>query len=222
MRTVAVLPVKRFALAKQRLGGSLAAVQRRTLAEAMVRDVLDALGRVDAIERVVVVTAEPAAVEAAGEADADVVHDGLEAGQSAAARAGVAEAIRRGAERVLLVPGDCPALDPAEVTALLGTAATGRGAVVVPDRHGTGTNALVLTPPDVIGPAFGPGSFARHMSAGRAAAATVSVAAVPSLGLDVDTADDLAALRAALATRPGGAFRTRQVLARGLAVEPAA
>ncbi len=222
MRTVAVLPVKRFALAKQRLGGSLAAVQRRTLAEAMVRDVLEALRRVDAIELVVVVTAEPAAVEAAGEASAYVVHDDLEAGQSAAARAGVAEALRRGADRVLLVPGDCPALDPAEVTALLDPPGSGRRAVVVPDRHGTGTNALVLAPPDVIGPAFGPGSFARHMSAGRAAGAAVSVATVSSLGLDVDTADDLAALQAALAARPGGAFRTRRVLARGLAVKPAA
>ena len=79
--------------------------------------------------------------------------------------------------------------------------------VIVPDRHGSGTNALLLAPPSVVGPSFGAGSFARHAAQARAAGATVKVSDLPSLGLDVDTPDDLAALRAALdaAARPRAA-----------------
>ena len=208
MRTAAILPVKSFARAKQRLGD--AHPDRPRLAAAMVGDVLEALGGVAGLADLIVVTAEPAAAAAARAAGAHVVHDSEEAGQSAAAALGIAAARERGAERVLLVPGDCPALDPGEVARLL---ERGEGAVIVPDRHGTGTNALLLAPPDVFAPAFGPGSFARHAARARAAGAVVKVCELPSLGLDVDTPGDLAALRAALAARPGHAPRTRALLA---------
>ena len=85
---------------------------------------------------------------------------------------------------------------------------------IVPDRHGTGTNALVLTPPGAIAPSFGPGSRARHEAAAEAAGAEWRIAEPPSLTLDVDTADDLAVLRAALDARTGGAAYTRGMLAR--------
>jgi 2-phospho-L-lactate/phosphoenolpyruvate guanylyltransferase len=42
----------------------------------------------------------------------------------------------------------------------------------------------------------------------------VKVCDLPSLGLDVDTPDDLAALRSALDARPATAARTRAVLER--------
>jgi 2-phospho-L-lactate guanylyltransferase len=201
MRTLAVLPIKSFGRAKQRLGSAVA--QRPRLAEAMAADVLEALGCVRGLDGVVVVTAEPQAARIARDARAEVVHDPREAGQSAAAALGVQAALRAGAERVLLVPGDCPTLDPEELEALLACTAP---VVIVPDRHGAGTNALLLTPPDVLAPSFGDGSFARHAALARAA--EVRVAPVPSLGLDVDTPEDLAALLA----RSGGAPRTRALL----------
>jgi len=223
VRTLAVLPVKSFGLAKQRLGAAVGVDERRALARAMVGDVLEALGRVARLDGVIVVTAEAAAVDAAGAAgmeDArggraarrrgplvEVVQDPSEAGQSAAATLGIRAAVTRGAERVLLVPGDCPALDPAEVDALL--APREAGVVIVPDRHGTGTNALLLAPPTAITPAFGPGSFARHRALAGGAG---RVAELASLGLDVDTPGDLVALRGALAAHAGGAPRTRALL----------
>src|SRR5215211_5188750 len=171
MRTAAVLPVKSFGRAKQRLGAAVQQPARAGLAAAMVGDVLAALGRVEALGDVIVVTAEPRAA-AARAAGAHVVHDPGETGQSDAAALGVAAAVARGAARALLVPGDCPSLDSGEVAALL----TGDGSVViVPDRHGTGTNALLLTPPEVMAPAFGPGSFARHTARAAAAGASVRI-----------------------------------------------
>jgi 2-phospho-L-lactate guanylyltransferase len=207
MRTVAVLPVKSFGRAKQRLRP--AGVDRAELAAAMVGDVLEALGAVRGLDGIVVVSAEDPAGRTAG---IEWVHDPDEVGQSAAALRGVRTAVARGAQRVLLVPGDCPALDAVEVDDLLVSAAP--GVVIVPDRHGSGTNALLLDPPTVLTPAFGPGSFARHAALAHAAGATVRVGRLPSLELDVDTPGDLAALRAALAAGHGAAPRTRALLER--------
>ena len=210
MRTVAVLPVKTFSRAKQRLSDAVGEHDRRDLAAAMVADVLDALARIERLEAVVVVTAEPLAVAATEAAGAAVVHDPEEAGQSTAARRGIAAALELGAERVLAVPGDCPALDAGQVGALLARERE-PGVVIVPDRHGSGTNALLLAPPDAIAPSFGVGSFARHAARARAAGATIRVARLASLELDVDTPEDLAALQAALSAS-AGAPRTRAVL----------
>ena len=142
----------------------------------------------------------PVEIAAAGVAlarahDALIVEDEAETGQSAAASLGVARAAEFGAERVLMVPGDCPALDDREVQALITRQIAGPAVTIVPDRHGTGTNALLLSPPDVIEPAFGEGSFVRHLAAAEASGARVTVEEVASLALDVDTPDDLDALR---------------------------
>jgi 2-phospho-L-lactate guanylyltransferase len=216
-RTIAVLPIKRFGSAKQRLDNGLSDGTRRALAEAMVTDVLIALRRAKYIDEVLVVSGETMAVAlAAGYDAAAVIDDPDDIGHSAAARRGVQAAMERGATRVLLVPGDCPALDPAELDELLEDAegVATPDVIVVPDRHGDGTNALLLTPPDAIQPAFGPGSRERHERLAAEAGATCTAIAVPTLGLDVDTVDDLAALRTALEDVRGGASHTRGLLAR--------
>jgi 2-phospho-L-lactate guanylyltransferase len=214
VRTTAVLPIKSFARAKQRLGDAVGAVEREQLAAAMVSDVLAALAAVPEIAEVVVVTAEPLAARAAEEAGAAVVDDPEESGQSAAAARGIEAALGRGAERALLVPGDCPAVEPEELSRLIARGGGSPSVVIVPDRHGSGTNALLLTPPHAVAPSFGTGSFARHAATAYAAGASVKVCELPSLGLDVDTPDDLAALRTALEARPETAARTRAVLDR--------
>jgi 2-phospho-L-lactate guanylyltransferase len=201
MITVAVLPMKRFDRAKQRLAPGVAGGSREVLAEAMLRDVLSALAEVRSLYRIVVVTGERRAQALARAHDAVIVEDLEEHGQSAAAARGIARALEIGAERVVLVPGDCPALDPAELHALLASDDDVPGVTVIPDRHGTGTNGLVLSPPGAIAPAFGEGSFDRHCAAARASGARLAVARLPSLALDVDTPADLAALRGASVRR---------------------
>jgi 2-phospho-L-lactate guanylyltransferase len=216
-RTIAVLPIKRFGSAKQRLDNGLSDGTRRALAEAMVTDVLIALRRAKYVDEVLVVSGETMAVAlAAGYDAAAVIDDPDDIGHSAAARRGVQAAMERGATRVLLVPGDCPALDPTELDELLEDAegVATPDVIVVPDRHGDGTNALLLTPPDAIQPAFGPGSRERHERLAAEAGATCTAIAVPTLGLDVDTVDDLTALRTALEDVRGGASHTRGLLAR--------
>jgi 2-phospho-L-lactate/phosphoenolpyruvate guanylyltransferase len=82
----------------------------------------------------------------------------------------------------------------------------------VPDRHGTGTNGLLLTPPSAIAPSFGPGSCERHRSLALAAGVPCRLERPASLLLDVDTGADLAALRERLAHTSERAARTRAVL----------
>ncbi|HUB73283.1 MAG TPA: 2-phospho-L-lactate guanylyltransferase [Solirubrobacteraceae bacterium] len=219
MRTAAVLPVKSFARAKQRLRASVLEALRRELAEAMVADVLAALERTAGIERTIVVTREPRVAGIAGAPGVLLLDDAAESGQSHAAAIGVARARADGFERVLCVPGDCPAMDPRELERLLAAdaaaAAEGPAVTVLPDRHGSGTNGLLLRPPGAIAPSFGPGSCARHQALAAAAGVPCAVRALPSLLLDVDTGADLGALRARLAARAGGATRTRTVLDAG-------
>jgi 2-phospho-L-lactate guanylyltransferase len=212
MRTAAILPIKRFALAKQRLGESVAEQLRLDLAWAMVGDVLVVLSHSPAIELTVVVTNEPSVTAAARYIGAIVVADTAESGQSAAVAIGIERALAEGAERVLCVPGDCPALDPEELDRLLDGGCT--EVVIVPDRHGTGTNGLLLAPPDVMTPSFGPDSCERHGELAKAAGAHCRVEQVASLLLDIDTGEDLAVLRERLAGEQVRAPRTRAVLRR--------
>jgi 2-phospho-L-lactate guanylyltransferase len=84
--------------------------------------------------------------------------------------------------------------------------------LIVPDRHGTGTNALLITPPGVFEPSFGEGSHDRHQELARAAGVVAETVAVPTLGLDLDTPEDMAAIEARLSEVRGGAAHTRGML----------
>lgn len=241
MRTAAILPVKRFPEAKKRLGESVPDSLRAELARAMVGDVLSALRECEAIEATIVVTCERAVAHAAGYIGAIVVEDMAEAGQSAAAALGLAKAMEEGFERALCVPGDCPTLDPAELEGLLArepdqtglrgstpharagdtlkpthTTSPQAEVAIVPDRHGNGTNGLLLAPPDAINPSFGPDSRARHERLAREGGVGWRIEQPTSLLLDIDTGDDLTVLRERLAGERAGAPRTREVLARAI------
>jgi 2-phospho-L-lactate/phosphoenolpyruvate guanylyltransferase len=211
MRTAAILPIKSFAQAKQRLRNGLSPHDRRALVEAMFADTLVALGRVTALERIVVVSGDRVAQRIAGGYGASIVEDD-ERGHNAAAASGVQAVLEDGIERALLVPGDCPMLAPADLNALLGHSVDERSLLIVPDRHGTGTNALLLTPPDVLTPSFGPDSCRRHLANASAAGVSAEVVELESLGLDIDTTEDLDALQRRLESTHGGAAHTRGML----------
>ena len=211
MTTIAILPIKRLDTAKHRLREELDPAPRRALVEAMFSDVLVALRRTTRVDEVLVVSSDHGVQRIAGGYGAMVADDEDE-GHNMAARRGITRARELGIERALLVPGDCPLLDPAELDALLAEEVEAPSVLVVPDRHGTGTNALVLTPPNVLAPSFGPGSHRRHREEASAAGVAARTVEVPSLALDIDTPDDLAVIEAVLQERHGGAAHTRGML----------
>jgi len=212
MPTFAILPVKAFGHAKQRLGTGLEPEPRRALAEAMLADVLVALRRAQSVDATLVVSSDHGAQRIAAGHGAIVLEDDLDRGHNEAAAKGIQWALDEGAERALLVPGDCPLMDPAELDELLARHVHAPSALIVPDRHGTGTNALVLTPPESLEPSFGPGSCERHLTNARLNGTAGEVVLVPTLALDVHAPEDLAAVTEALNTTRGGAARTRGML----------
>ncbi len=211
MNATAILPVKRFAAAKQRLAPGIGSTHRAELATAMLEDVLEAIDAARSIERTLVVSSEPRAVEIATASGAEVVSDPDNGGHSGAALAGIARAKQLSASRVVLLPIDCPLLAPRELERLL-TGMPDRYVAIVPDRHGTGTNALALSPPDAIEPSFGEGSCARHVVAAREAGVPYAVEELSSLALDLDTPADVVALTMAIEAERGRARRTAKAL----------
>lgn len=212
MRPAAILPVKSFESAKQRLGEALGSGSRAALAAAMFSDVLGALERSSMLQGIIVVSGDREVGDIVAGRNVLLIDDQVEKGQSHAARAGLARAASTGFDRAALVPSDCPLLDPAELEELFVRAAAGVEVVVVPDRHGTGTNALVIDPSGPFEPQFGPGSCKRHVEQAEARGVRFAVERPASLTLDVDTGDDLVELALALERSHGRAPRTRGVL----------
>jgi 2-phospho-L-lactate guanylyltransferase len=213
MRTAAILPIKSFGAAKQRLSPLLGMGSRQALAQAMFSDVLGSLRKVERLDMVTVVSADPAVDAAARGSGVTVVVDPAESGQSDATVVGIRHALASGFERVLLVPGDTPLLCPSELDELLARGESdGLEVVIVPDRHGSGTNALLISPPDVFRPSFGEDSLSRHVRLAQEAGLSHSVEEVPSLSHDIDTPDDLSALAEALEGKRAVAPMTRGAL----------
>jgi 2-phospho-L-lactate guanylyltransferase len=179
----------------------------------MFSDVLGALRKTDGIEEIAVVTADVAAGAASTGERMIVLEDDVCEGQSAATEIGIRYALERGFDRVLLVPGDTPLLKPPELEGLLARSdRDGIAVAIVPDRHGTGTNGLLIAPPGIFDPSFGPGSLERHRTQAQERRLVHRLEALPSLEHDIDTPGDLAALWAVVDESRRGAQRTRGAL----------
>jgi len=194
-----VIPVKRLRGALRRLAPALEAPVRRELQMAMLTDVLSACAAAPGLAGVLVVTSDPSAAALAQRlAGARVIpdHDPPRGMNGAVARGLVAVA-GLGAEAALVMTADLPLAGPDDVAAILAGAPPAPSAVLVPSHEGTGTNAMLLRPPEAIAPCLGPDSLARHLAQAERAGVVVARLERPRLALDIDTPRDLAALVAA-------------------------
>lgn len=200
---VALLPAKPLLSAKTRLGSLLDDQARMTLAGAMFADVLDALRGATGLDAVVVVTADATLAARAHRVGAVVIDEGAPRGLNGAVSLGTDAAVRLGASAVLVVLSDVPLVTSGDVDELLARAPR-RGALVVPSKEGTGTNAMLRQPPTVFPPCFGGRSLERHVATAERADVPCEIVRSVRLGFDLDTPEDLrafAALRSATATQ---------------------
>ena len=201
-RTWALVPIRGLETAKTRLGGNLDAEERRDLVVDMLRQTLVATRDARRIAGTIVVTMDPDAAGIARDHRAVGLVERAP-GLNGAISAARSVAVARGASAVVVLPADLPGISAPVVDALIQAAANGiaqpAGGLValVTDQHGRGTNALLISPPGLIDPQFGPGSRVLHRVAATAAGATFRELDGP-LALDVDTPDDLVVAKAAL------------------------
>lgn len=204
------VPVKDLVNAKQRLIPALEPAERHDLAAAMLEDVLDALDAAGGLA-VHIVTRDPEVLALAQRRGVACLTESANRGHTEAVAFAQADAARRGAQAFLTIPGDVPCTTAEEVRALLATG--GPGATFVPSRSGFGTNAVLLSPVDVMPLKFGEPSFTNHLDAARARGLAPRVLALAGIGLDVDAPEDLRLLLSHSASTRAG----RLCLARGLA-----
>jgi 2-phospho-L-lactate guanylyltransferase len=194
-RTWAVVPLRGLETAKTRLGAELDPEERLALVVAMATRTLLATRDATTIRGTVLVTADPAAAELATSLGARTLVQRLP-GLNAAISEARGVALAAGAEAMLVLPVDLPAVTPQAIDAIVRAAGTQPGdtpiVILVPDQHGFGTNALLTAPAGIIDPAFGEASRAAHRAAAAAAGAVYLELDGP-LSLDVDTSDDLLA-----------------------------
>lgn len=211
--TCAMIAIKPFGDAKERLATGLGPAQRRQIAEAMARDVIAAVAKCTQLDKIVIVSREPAIAEIA-EGVADAVLEDPVTGHNDAAKIAAAWAVEQDCKRIVMLAGDCPLLDPQEIDELVRRSRDDRlELAVIPDRMGTGTNALVISPPNAVDSSFGPDSRQRHLALGLSRGLRTAALDVESLALDLDTSEDLYELAERLAAAEHDAVNTEAAIA---------
>lgn len=209
MKVSALIPARGFAKAKRRLAPLLSEAEREVLAEAMLRDVLEQVISARGIEEVFVVTADTGVALLASSLGSRVIREQEERGESEAVAYALVEMKKYGIQSTLVVPGDIPLLRSDDIEFVLeqvrGEIATPPLALLVPSHDRMGTNALLLSPHDVIRLRFGYDSFCRHLSEVAAKGLPIRVLENDRIALDIDEPEDLE--RLLLAGERGETYR---------------
>jgi 2-phospho-L-lactate/phosphoenolpyruvate guanylyltransferase len=194
MNVAALMPVKGFRNAKQRLSPLLTSAARELLAETMFRDVLRQVRIARGLVGTFVVTGDEKVAAIASAAGAEIIGEAEENGETAAVDFARLELKSAGCEAVLIIPGDMPLVRAADIEQVLAQVPEGAMApfaLLVPSHDRLGTNALLLAPPDVIKLRFGYDSFSFHMSQVMAQGLPSRYIENEHIALDIDDPMDL-------------------------------
>jgi len=191
----AIVPVKPLRRGKSRLAGTLSEDERAELNQSLLQHTLNTLTDIKELEQVLVISRDPHALTIARQHGARTVReDGQPELNTALTRATVVAKVHA-TRGVLILPADLPLISREDVLTLIEKAADPPVVVISPDRHGKGTNALLISPSGLIEYDFGENSFQRHCELARRAGARLEIVDLPSLGLDLDLPEDLEIIR---------------------------
>jgi len=189
-----LLPVKDLKNAKKRLMSMLTPEERFGLAEAMLADTIRAVQGVRAAEKIFVVTNYEPVMDLAKKNGWEVLREERQISESDSVDVASRICEERGVRNLLRLPLDLPLVQPGDIDELLNVECASPALVIVPSRDGTGTNAMLRTPPTLFPSHFGNGSFAKHLAEAGRAGARIIVRRNSRLEMDVDDASDLRAL----------------------------
>ena len=186
----AIVPVKPLRYGKSRLAGTLTEDQRTELNRALIQHTLETLSELKEVDGVLVVSRDPHALTVARSHGARTVQENGQPQLNTALQRATVVAQVYATRGVLVLPADLPLIKKEDILELIKRAAEPPVVVIAPDRHGRGTNALLISPPGLIEYDFGENSFQRHCERVKNAGARLEVVELPSLGLDLDIPED--------------------------------
>ncbi len=186
-----VVPVKDLANAKQRLAHILAPVERAGLASSMLADVLGAVAGAAEVAGLAIITNDPGVKTLVKKYGARVIPEPAGSNLCSAATHALRTLASEGVGSAVIIPADVPLVTSQIVDRLCVAHDKHRGVTLSPATRDGGTNALALSTPQVIAPAFGTDSFRRHCASARAVDIEPFIVTTPELSLDIDTLRDL-------------------------------
>ena len=198
-----VIPVKEFREAKKRLAPHFSPDDRAALAQAMCEDFFGVVAEVRCADRVFVISKEPQVLLRARELGWETIAESRQISESDSVDAASRYCAERGVQALLRLPVDIPLVEPADIEAVFETLGDAPTAILVPSSDGTGTNAILRSPPALFPSHFGPNSLVRHLAEAEACGVRAQLFRNPRLELDIDEWEDLRKL--APAVRPGSA-----------------
>ena len=186
----AIVPVKPLRRGKSRLAGILTEDERADLNRALLQHTLQTLSELREVDEVLVVSRDPQVLTIARNYGARTVREDGQPDLNTALKRATVVAQVYATRGVLVLPADLPLISREDALALVERATDPPVVVIAPDRHGTGTNALLISPAGLIEYDFGENSFQRHCDLVKKAGARLEVVNLPSLGLDLDSPED--------------------------------
>ena len=184
-----IIPVKRLDNAKSRLSSLLTEDERKQFCLKMLEDVLRTVKSTKHPHESVVVSKDPMMSKIAK--DFDAVHlKERETGLNKTVSEAVDWSVKRGAVSVLVLPADIPLVVPTDLNRML-TLGEKASMVISPSKDGRGTNALLLTPPNISPTFYGPHSFQRHIKEASKLKISFRRYRSPRIALDIDTVENL-------------------------------
>ncbi|MFC3106419.1 2-phospho-L-lactate guanylyltransferase [Undibacterium arcticum] len=187
----AVVPVKSFACAKQRLMSLLSSQERAGLARAMFEDVLRVLAHSPHLAGTIVVTSDADAIAIAHAAGVGVLDDSANAGLVPAVQLAAQHLACAKRAGMLVVPADLPLITAADIELIALAHQVSPSITLVAASNDGGTNALACSPPAALPFCFGEDSFRRHRDAALSLGLVPRVLTLPRFGRDIDRPDDL-------------------------------
>ena len=168
-----VVPVKPFGEGKSRLASQLSPTERAGVSRQMLVHLMEVAEASQVLAGVLVVSRDQNVLALAVEAGAIPVEEARE-GINAALDQATAVAAQRGAQAILVLPGDLPLITRQDIAQLAQSLPNPTGICLAESKDG-GTNALAMRPVGAIPYAFGAESFHRHRSLAQAAGLPIHI-----------------------------------------------
>lgn len=156
----------------------------------MLVDVLNAVNQSKMVSRTIIVTPDNTVLKGIYSRNVEIIGEADGRGLNMALKRAVVYSLRHGASSLLILPADIPLTTKNDIEQIIDSTSD-HGIVIVPSKDGLGTNALALTPPDVISTAFGSNSFQSHLNLAQINKIPTKVLRIDRVSLDIDTSDHI-------------------------------